>query len=233
MRDKIIYLVLGILLALLAEQWTDNAAPSGPLQVTRLELVNGQGAVVLALGTDANDNGFVTCYNQTGKPVSRLGIDSNGNGYISCLSRTGAPGVGISTLNGRGSLSCYNAEGQRAVQIEADENDNGHISCNTASGATVAGLGVNTRGDGGIECYNRSGILAAALGVNTRGDGIVGTDLNTDPSIKSSYTIAMTAGAVAAGAPASCNGVAADTTVSTYFIGAAPTSGGGSAVFRH
>lgn len=43
------------------------------------------------------------------------------------------------------------------------------------------------------------------------GDGFVGTDLNTDPSVKSSYTIAMTAGA----------------TVSTYFIGAAPTSGGG------
>lgn len=48
------------------------------------------------------------------------------------------------------------------------------------------------------------------------GDGFVGTDLNTDPSTKSSYTMTMTAGTAAAGAPASCNGVAA-----------APTSGGG------
>ena len=39
------------------------------------------------------------------------------------------------------------------------------------------------------------------------GDGFVGTDLDTDPSVKSSYTIAMTAGAAGAGAPASCNGV--------------------------
>ena len=43
------------------------------------------------------------------------------------------------------------------------------------------------------------------------GDGFIGTDLNTDPSVKSSYTIALTAGA----------------TMETYFVGAAPTSGGG------
>ena len=59
------------------------------------------------------------------------------------------------------------------------------------------------------------------------GDGFVGTDLNTDPSVKSSYTMALTAGAAAAGAPASCNGIAAGATVETYFVGAAPTSGGG------
>ena len=47
------------------------------------------------------------------------------------------------------------------------------------------------------------------------GDGFIGTDLNTDPSIKSSYTLAMTGGA------------AAGATVETYFVGAAPTSGGG------
>ena len=59
------------------------------------------------------------------------------------------------------------------------------------------------------------------------GDGFVGTDLGTDPSIKSSYTISLTGGAAGAGAPASCNGVAAGASVSTYFVGAAPTSGGG------
>ena len=59
------------------------------------------------------------------------------------------------------------------------------------------------------------------------GDGFVGTDLNTDPSVKSSYTIAQTAGAAAAGAPATCNGVAAGAAIETYFLGAAPTSGGG------
>jgi prepilin-type N-terminal cleavage/methylation domain-containing protein len=59
------------------------------------------------------------------------------------------------------------------------------------------------------------------------GDGFIGTDLNTDPSVKSSYTITMTGGAAAAGAPASCNGAAAGTVVSTYFASAAPTAGGG------
>ncbi len=59
------------------------------------------------------------------------------------------------------------------------------------------------------------------------GDGFIGTDLNTDPAVKSSYTITLTAGAAAAGAPASCNGAAAGTVVSTYFVSAAPTAGGG------
>ena len=59
------------------------------------------------------------------------------------------------------------------------------------------------------------------------GDGFIGTDLSADPSVKSSYTIAMTGGAAAAGASASCNGVAAGASVQTYFVGAAPTSGGG------
>ena len=59
------------------------------------------------------------------------------------------------------------------------------------------------------------------------GDGFIGTDLGADPSIKSSYTITVTGGAAAAGAPASCNGVAAGATVSTYFVSAAPTAGGG------
>ena len=63
------------------------------------------------------------------------------------------------------------------------------------------------------------------------GDGFIGTDLSTDPSVKSSYTITLTAGAAAAGAPASCNGIAAGTVVSTYFISAAPTDGGGDRFF--
>ena len=63
------------------------------------------------------------------------------------------------------------------------------------------------------------------------GDGFIGTDLSTDPSVKSGYTITNTAGAAAAGAPASCNGAAAGTVVGTYFVGAAPTAGAGARFF--
>ena len=59
------------------------------------------------------------------------------------------------------------------------------------------------------------------------GDGFIGTDLATDPSVKSSYTMTLTPGVAAAGAPASCNGVAAGATASTYFISGSPTAGGG------
>ena len=63
------------------------------------------------------------------------------------------------------------------------------------------------------------------------GDGFIGSDLATDPSVKSGYTIALTAGAAAVGAPASCNGAAAGTVAATYFVAAAPTVGAGARFF--
>ena len=63
------------------------------------------------------------------------------------------------------------------------------------------------------------------------GDGFIGPDLGTDPSFKSGYSVALTAGAEAAGAPASCNGSAAGTVVSSYFVGASPMTGGGGRFF--
>ncbi len=60
------------------------------------------------------------------------------------------------------------------------------------------------------------------------GDGFIGTDLRTDPSVKSSYTITLThLSPHAGGAPASCNGAAAGNNVYSYFVTAAPTAGGG------
>ena len=63
------------------------------------------------------------------------------------------------------------------------------------------------------------------------GDGFIGQDLGTDPSMKSGYSITLTSGAVAEGSPASCNGAAAGTLSSTYFVSADPTSGAGARFF--
>ena len=62
-------------------------------------------------------------------------------------------------------------------------------------------------------------------------DGFIGTDLATDPSIKRGYSITLTPGAAAAGAPASCNGAAAGTVATTFFTGADPTAGAGARFF--
>ena len=63
------------------------------------------------------------------------------------------------------------------------------------------------------------------------GDGFIGPDLGTDPSLKSGYSVALTAGPAAAGAPASCNGAAAGSVVSTYFVGASPVAAAGGRFF--
>lgn len=54
----------------------------------------------------------------------------------------------------------------------------------------------------------------------------IGTDLNADLSFKSSYEMSVTGGALATGAPASCNGAAAGAVVATYFAAALPAATG-------
>ncbi len=73
-----------------------------------------------------------------------------------------------------------------------------------------------------------SGFYAPTLGLlgtppsGPSGSAFIGTDLNTDPSVKSTYTMTLTAGSASTGAPASCNGAVAGTVVVTYFASAAP-----------
>ena len=47
-----------------------------------------------------------------------------------------------------------------------------------------------------------------------RASAYIGTDLDTDPSFKSTDTLTLTGGSVASGAPISCNGAAAGTVAS-------------------
>ena len=65
----------------------------------------------------------------------------------------------------------------------------------------------------------------AALAIPPAGEqtGFVDSDLSLDPSVKSGYTIALTAGAPAPGAPVACNGVPV---VASYFASAAPETVG-------
>lgn len=60
-------------------------------------------------------------------------------------------------------------------------------------------------------------------------DGFIGADLTA--GVKSGYTIAMTGGAVVAGAPATCNGLAAGQVVQTYYASAVPLAGAGTRSF--
>jgi prepilin-type N-terminal cleavage/methylation domain-containing protein len=48
----------------------------------------------------------------------------------------------------------------------------------------------------------------------------IGPEFTTDADVRQNYTIRFTLGTVAATAPATCNGLAAGQTVSTYFVGA-------------
>ena len=56
------------------------------------------------------------------------------------------------------------------------------------------------------------------------GEGFISSDLSVDPSVKSGYQVNLTAGPAVSGSPASCNGMAAGTLVSTYFVGGNPLS---------
>ena len=51
--------------------------------------------------------------------------------------------------------------------------------------------------------------------------------VSTDPSTKSSYSVALTPGAPSPASPASCNGAGAGTLAATYYVGADPLGSGG------
>ena len=66
----------------------------------------------------------------------------------------------------------------------------------------------------------------------TGGTAFLSPDLGTDPVVKSGYTVAMghSSGA-AAGAPMTCNGLAAGAAMQGYFATATPAAGGGVRAF--
>jgi prepilin-type N-terminal cleavage/methylation domain-containing protein len=74
----------------------------------------------------------------------------------------------------------------------------------------------------------------AALGTPpTTGDtgSFIGSELATDPSVKSGYVVTLTPGDVVASSPASCNGSDPGMLVSTYFVGGEPVGGEGARFF--
>ena len=60
------------------------------------------------------------------------------------------------------------------------------------------------------------------------GTAFISPDLNTSPVVKSGYTVTYTGGAAVTGAPASCNGLAADQAAASYFVEASPVALGSS-----
>ena len=74
--------------------------------------------------------------------------------------------------------------------------------------------------------YSPTLVLLGTPPTDSNSSAFIGTDLNTDPSLKSTFTMTLTAGAVATGAPASCNGAVAGTVVATYFASAVPSNDG-------
>ena len=103
--------------------------------------------------------------------------------------------------------------------------------------AAIGSLRVINSGQSTYASSCGSGFYApslASLGTapaNGAGDAFVGTDLNTDPSMKSAHLITLTPGPRAGGSPASCNGGAAGASVVTYFVGAVSPPGRGMRYF--
>ena len=99
--------------------------------------------------------------------------------------------------------------------------------------SAVGSLRTVSVGQTGFAASCGGGFFAPSLAVLSApptvigGDGFISNDLSADPSTKSSYSIAVTAGAPSPVSPASCNGAGAGTLVTTYYVGADPVGSGG------
>jgi len=74
--------------------------------------------------------------------------------------------------------------------------------------------------------YSPTLVLLGTPPIGGNQSAYIGTDLNTDPSVKSTYTMTLSAGAAADGAPTTCNGAEAGTVVVSYFAAASPQNTG-------
>ena len=103
------------------------------------------------------------------------------------------------------------------------------------NGASAVGsLRVVSSSQTGFAASCGGGFFAPSLAVLSApptvigGDGVISNDLSADPSTKSSYSIALTPGALSPASPASCNGAGRGRTlVGTYYVGADPVGNGG------
>ncbi|MDP6607833.1 MAG: type II secretion system protein [Vicinamibacterales bacterium] len=108
-----------------------------------------------------------------------------------------------------------------------------------AAGAEASAIGT-LRAINGAQASYAAGCAAGAFAPSLSNLGtapiggaaaFISPELAVDPATKNNYTISMTAGAPATGAPATCNGAAAGTAVSTYFVSGNPIGFIGSRFF--
>jgi hypothetical protein len=75
--------------------------------------------------------------------------------------------------------------------------------------------------------------VAALRMTGTGKSAFIGPEFIANTTTRVGYTIIFAPGTVAAKAPATCNGLAAGTTVQSYFVGADPASAGPGVGTRH
>jgi len=103
-----------------------------------LEIVNGDGKIVIAAGADGSDNGRLEISNKSGQAVIYAGTGTDGDGD------------GLFAVN--------NKSGQAVIYagVNSDETG-GYIAVDNKTGQSVVTLGVDEYGNGEVGAWNRKG----------------------------------------------------------------------------
>lgn len=181
------------------------------LRVGVLHIVNKDGEVVAALGSDTTGDGSLIIGNRVGAAVSIVGVDEHGhgtlgvlnaagrvaaamgadpseqaNGWVDARSATGSAAALAFDNAGDGSILVFNADEKLVAGFGIDENSNGALRVSNAEGGLVAAIGADETEDanGWLNISNKSG-PAAGFSVDADGDGlaIVGNRDNKAVSI--------------------------------------------------
>ena len=168
------------------------------LRVGTLHVVNANGEVVAAIGSDELGDGSLLIGNRNGAVVSVVGVDANGhgtlgilnaagrvtaamgadpseqaNGWVDARSATGSAAALAFDSAGDGTILVFNSDDKLVSGFGIDENGNGALRISNAAGGIVAAIGADETEDanGWMDVRNKSG-PAAGFSVDADGDGL-------------------------------------------------------------
>ena len=129
------------------------------LRTRRLEVVNGDGDVVVMLTPSVNDDGLVFTYDKDGKNLAYLGSSAgNGNGLLLVNSKAekNLVSVGSDPESGDGAVNIRNRNQEVLISIWA-EGSNGDLWLNNDTGRNLLWAGGSDDGDGMLVLKNTNG----------------------------------------------------------------------------
>ena len=103
----------------------DSGSVLPEIRAANIKIVNGDGKVVLSMGSDISSNGFLNLYRNDGTRIVFIGASTDDNGGIWLSNKEGKEGVLLVTTSSNGLLELYRNDGTKLIELNSDSDEPG------------------------------------------------------------------------------------------------------------